>query len=180
MRARPMFFAVLVTATMMPSSRWASAAKGASDDALIGYVNIQRAIVEVEEGKRAKEKLKATFDVKQKALSDKESELKKMKDAIEKESVVKDDAATRQKKAEFQTKLLELQQVFMKEQQELQAEEAKALSGITEKMKKVIQEIGEQGGYTLILEIQDSRLLFAKPHLDLTNEVIRKYNARNK
>jgi outer membrane protein len=167
-------------ATMLLMVRPAAAAKGQTDDSLIGYVNIQRAIVEVEEGKRAKDKLKATFDVKQKALSDKEADLKKLKDAIDKESVVKDDAATRAKKQEFQQKLMDLQNVFMKEQKELQEEEAKQLAGITEKMKKVIQEIGEQGGYTLILEIQDSRLLFAKPHLDLTNEVIRKYNAKYK
>src|SRR5207237_568677 len=125
-------------------------------------------------GKRAKESLRKTFDEKQKKLSLQEAELKKMKEAIEKESVVKDDAATRQKKQEFQEKLMALQQVFMKEQQELQAEEGKQLSEITDKMKKVIAEIGEQGGYTLILEIQDSRLLYAKAHLDLTNEVIRK------
>jgi Skp family chaperone for outer membrane proteins len=47
-------------------------------------------------------------------------------------------------------------------------------------MRGVIKEIGEQGGYTLILEVQDARLLYAKPHLDLTNEVIRKYNGKYK
>ena len=30
----------------------------------------------------------------------------------------------------------------------------------------------------MIMEAQESSLLFAKAHLDLTNEVIRKYNAR--
>ena len=34
--------------------------------------------------------------------------------------------------------------------------------------------------HTLILEVAESRLLFAKPHLDLTNEVIRKYNGKYK
>lgn len=147
---------------------------------MIGYVNIQRAILEVEEGRRAKDALKSTFENKQKRLSEREGELKKLKEAIEKESLVKDDAATRQRKLDFQNKLLELQQVFMKEQQELQQLEQKELSAITGKMKKLIEEIGEQGGYTLILEIQDSRLLYAKSHLDLTNEVIRKYNAKYK
>lgn len=169
---------ILVVASLLISSHRPALAKG--EEVLIGYVNIQRAILEVEEGKRAKEVLKSTFEGKQKKLSEREGELKKMKEAIEKESVIKEDAATRQKKVEFQNKLLELQQVFVKEQQELQAAEQKQLSGITEKMRKIIAEIGEQGGYTLILEIQDSRLLYAKPHLDLTNEVIRKYNSRHK
>lgn len=158
----------------------AQAAPPKSGDLVLGYVNIQRAILEVEEGKRAKDSLRATFEEKQKKLSAQEAELKKLKDAIDRESVVKNDAATNDKKAEFQKKLADLQQVFLKEQQELQTAEQKQLAAITEKMRKVISEIGEQGGYTLILEIQDSRLLYAKAHLDLTNEVIRKYNSKFK
>lgn len=163
------------------ATKTASAQGGsASKEMMIGYVDIQRAIVEVDEGKRAKDQLKATFEKKQKALSEKENELKKLKEAIDKESVVKDDDSTRAKKAEFQTKLMELQQVFMKEQKDLQEAEAKQLTVISEKMRKVITEIGDQGGYTLILESSGTRMLFAKPHLDLTNEVIRKYNSRHK
>jgi outer membrane protein len=171
--------ASMVIASALCAPRFAHA-KG--EDVVIGYVNIQRAILEVEEGKRAKENLKKTFDAKQASLSAKETELKKMKDELEKQSVVKNpnDPATAAQRKNFQDKLMELQQVFVKEQQELQQEEQKMLSGITEKMKKVIAEIGDQGGYTLILEIQDSRLLYAKAHLDLTNEVIRKYNSRYK
>lgn len=147
---------------------------------VIGYLNLQRAILEVEEGKRAKSALKKTFEKKQKALSKKEKELKGLKDSLERESVVKSDGATRARKLEFQNKLVELQQVFMKEQKELQSLEQKELAAITKKMRKVIEQVGKAGGYTIILEVQDSRLLYAKAHLDLTNEVIRKYNIKHK
>ncbi|MBK6684425.1 MAG: OmpH family outer membrane protein [Deltaproteobacteria bacterium] len=150
-------------------------------DPQIGYVSLQRAILEVEEGKRAKDKLKKTFEKKQGELTKKEADLKALKDQIDsKSTVANEDDKTKAQKAEFQNKLMELQQTFMKEQQELQAQEQKELSGITERMRGVIKDIGNAGGYQLILEIQDSRLLFAKPHLDLTNEVIRKYNAKYK
>jgi outer membrane protein len=145
----------------------------------LGYVNLQRAILEVDEGKRAKEALKKQFEKKQADLQKKETELKSLKDALE-ASATKDDPATRQKRIEFQNKLLDLQQVFVKEQQELQQLEQKELSAITTKMRKIIEDIGKAGEYTLILEIQDSRLLYAKAHLDLTNEVIRKYNTTHK
>lgn len=143
---------------------------------MLAYVNLQRAILEVDEGKRAKEGLKKTFEKKQADLQKKEKELKSLKDALEKDAT-KDDPMTRQKRIEFQNKLLDLQQVFVKEQQELQQLEQKELSAITVKMRKIIEEIGKAGDYMLILEIQDSRLLYAKAHLDLTNEVIRKYNS---
>lgn len=179
--------ALAVTAFAVASfcfvARTAEAAPGATagkEDMLIGYVDIQRALIEVNEGKRAKDQLKGQFEIKQKELTQREEELKKLKDAIDKESVVKVDEATEKKKAEFQTKLMELQQKFMKEQKELQEAEAKLTTAITEKMRKVIGEIGEASGYTLILESSGTRMLFAKPHLDLTNEVIRKYNAKYK
>lgn len=163
--------ALLATAATAPHRAEAA-------DTLIGYVNLQRAILEVEEGKSAKNSLKATFDVKQKKLNDKEAELMKVKETIEREAAIKDDPETRKKVADFQARLVDLQQVFMKEQKELQEAEQKELAGITTKMRKIIEGIGQGGGYTMILEIQDSRLLFAKAHLDLTNEVIRKYNAK--
>ncbi|MBI4816321.1 MAG: OmpH family outer membrane protein [Deltaproteobacteria bacterium] len=149
-------------------------------ETLIGYVNLQRAILEVEEGKRAKNALKETFEKKQKSLQERESELMRLKESIEKESVVTNNDETKKRMGEFQSKLLELKQVFMKEQQELQETEQKQLAGITTKMREIVQQIGKDGGYTIILEVQDSRLLYAQPHLDLTNEVIRKFNAKHK
>jgi outer membrane protein len=156
-------------------------AQAKAGDVVIGYVSIQRAILETEEGKRAKKQLKGTFEEKQKRLTDRETEIMKLKEALEREAAGgKDDPEMRKKVIDFQNKLLELKQIFMKEQQDLAEAEQKQLGDITGKMKKIIEEIGQQGGYTLILEVADSRLLYAKPHLDLTNEVIRKYNAKFK
>ena len=171
------FVAFCAAATLMGSS-----APGYSGPAapVIGYVNLQRAILEVNEGRRAKAALKKTFDKKQKVLSKRETELKALKAELDKESAAKDGATTRQRYSEFQNKYLELQQVLYKEQQELQSLEQKELAKITEKMKKIIRRVGENGKYTLILEIQENRLLYAQTHLDLTNEIIRKYNNKHK
>ena len=171
----PKVLLFFLTSVLVGSSVTSTAALAATP--VLGYVHLQRAILEVEEGKRALAKLKKTVDTKQKSLLAKEKELKTLKEALDKQSVVKkDDAATRTKKAEFEEKLRELQQTFMQEQQDLQKLEAQTLSGITQKMRKVIEKIGKNEGYTLILEIQQNRLLFAKKHLDITNQVIRRYN----
>jgi outer membrane protein len=54
----------------------------------IGYVNLQQAVSEVEEGKAARDALKKEFDQKQKMLDDKQNELKRMKDDLDKQMVV--------------------------------------------------------------------------------------------
>ncbi|MEO1230606.1 MAG: OmpH family outer membrane protein [Myxococcota bacterium] len=143
---------------------------------LIGYVNLQRAIVEVEDGKKAKSSLEATFKKKQASLRGKEKELEDMQKALQDQGLDPSDPAAQAKMRDFQKKFLALRETLMKEQQELKRLEAQALGKITKRMRGIIADMGKAGGYTLILEAQESSLLFAKNHLDLTNEVIRKYN----
>ena len=61
----------------------------------IGYVNLQQAVTEVDEGKAARETLKKEFDSKQKMLDDKQNELKRMKDDLDKQMVVMSEDAKR-------------------------------------------------------------------------------------
>lgn len=147
---------------------------------MIGYVDLQRAILEVDEGKRAKASLKKAFEKKKVKIKAEEEKLLKLRDEIRAEAAVKKDEEVRARAMDYEKKRLELQEALMREQKELQELEQKELAGITKKMRSVVEEIGKSGGYTLILELQDARLLYAKQHLDLTNEVIRKYNGLHK
>ena len=147
---------------------------------LIGYVNLQRAIIEVEDGKRAKAKLEATAKKKQAELRAKEDELEAMKKRLEAASAgKKDDPKLRADALEFQQKFMALRETLLKEQEALKKQETQALSKITTKLRTIIENMGKREGYTLIMEVQGSSLLFAKPHLDLTNAVIRRYNQQS-
>ena len=57
----------------------------------IGYVNLQRAVTEVDEGKAARTPSRRSSTQKQKKLDDKQNELKRMKDDLEKQMVVMSD-----------------------------------------------------------------------------------------
>jgi len=152
----------------------------------VGYVDLQRAILQVNEGKRAKTKLQKTFEKKSKKLKSDEEKLLKMRSQLEsqfagrKMDALQNDPKMREQAMAYEQKRMQIQQALMKERQELQQLEQKALLKITKKMRKVIKKIGDSGKYLLILESQDARMLYAKPHLDLTNEVIRKYNKKHK
>ncbi len=149
------------------------------EDPLIGYVDLQRAIVSVEEGKRAKAAIEKVFSEKQEQITAKEQKLKDLQEEL-RATAASDSPEVKARQAEFQGRLVELQQTIMKEQKELQNLEQQQLASITNKMRETISAIGKAGGYTLILEVQSNRLLFAKQHLDLTNQVIREYNKVHK
>ncbi|MCX5730727.1 MAG: OmpH family outer membrane protein, partial [Deltaproteobacteria bacterium] len=107
----------------------------------IGYVNLQQAVSEVDEGKAAREALKKEFEQKQKMLDDKQNELKRMKEDLEKQMVVMSEEAKREKAGEFDRKVNEMQQVYVQMQKDLSERERELMKVIFDKMETVIKEI---------------------------------------
>ncbi len=146
----------------------------------IGYVDLQRALNEVEEGRSAKAVLKKDFDEKQKALDRDQDALKKMKADLDKQAAVMSDDAKRDRQAELDRKFVEVQGKFVSFQRDLSEREREMTRGIFDKMGGIIREIAEAEGFTMVFEKNDAGLLYAPGSLDLTNELVRKYNGRYK
>ncbi len=163
---------------LAPLALLLAAAPAVRADVKIGYVDLQRAIREVEEGKSATATLRKDFDAKQKTLDGKKAEFDRLKTEFEKQSVVMADAVKKEKAGELDRKAMELQQLFMQLQKDLSAREGEVMRGIVDKMAGVVREIAEADGFTMVLERQDAGIVYAPPSLDLTNELVRKYNAR--
>jgi outer membrane protein len=144
----------------------------------IAFVDLQRALNSVDEGKAAKESLKREFDQKQKLLDDKKTEFDRLRQDFEKQSVVMSDDARKQKQGELERKGMELQSFFVQLQKELSEREREATRGIFDKMHVLVREIAEQEGVSVVVGAE--ALVYADPALDLTNELVRKYNARHK
>jgi outer membrane protein len=146
----------------------------------IGYVNLQQAVSEVEEGKAARDVLKKEFDQKQKMLDDKQNELKRMKDDLDKQMVVMSDEAKREKAVEFERKVNEMQQVYVQMQKDLQEREREMMKVIFDKMEAVIKDIATAEGYSYVFEQQNAGLMVAPPSANMTQELVRRYNAKYK
>lgn len=144
----------------------------------IGFVDMHRALNEVDEGKAATALLKRDFDEKQKQLDGKKAEFDKLQADLEKQSVVMSDAAKREKAGELERRARELQGLFMQLQKDLSEREQQATRGIFEKMAGIVREIAEAEGFSIVLE-KGPTVIYAPASLDLTSELIRKYNARH-
>jgi outer membrane protein len=144
----------------------------------IGFVDLQRALNEVDEGKAAKALLKRDFDEKQKQLDGKKVEFDKLQADLEKQAVVMSDAAKKDKANELDRRARELQGLFVQLQKDLSERERDATKGIYDRMAVIVREIAEAEGFTVVLE-KGAGLVYAPSSLDLTNELIRKYNARH-
>jgi outer membrane protein len=145
-------------------------------DLKIGYVDLQRALNDTDDGKRAKSRLKSIFDRKQKELDNKQTELKRMKDELDKQRSILDPKAAAAKERELGEKFSALQMLYLKHQKELSEEEAKLTRDIFRRMQTIIASIAGAEGLSFVLEKSDG-LLFAKSEFDLTSQVVRRYNA---
>lgn len=154
------------------------ASTAARAETKLGFVDLQRALNEIEEGKSAKAALKRDFDEKQKQLDAKKAEFDKLRQEFEKQAVVMAEQARRDKAAELDRKANDLQQFWGQLQKDLSEREREVTRGIFDKMAAIVRGIAEADGFTMVLERTDSGLVFAAPALDLTNELIRKYNAK--
>jgi outer membrane protein len=151
-----------------------AAAPAAHADDKIGIVDLQRALNEVEEGAAAKKALKAEFDNKQKTLDAKQNELKKLKDELDAQSTMMTPEKKAERVADLQKKLLEVQQLYMSLQQDLSKREGEATAAIFQKMGVILGTMGNEQGFSAIVE--KTAVPFFKPSLDVTNELIRRYN----
>jgi outer membrane protein len=134
-----------------------------------------RALNDVADGKKAKEKLKAEFSSKQEKLDKMQKDLKGKKEAFDKQKTMMKPEVREQKEQELQKEFLELQQTYMTLQQELIGNESQMTQELSRKIRGVIAKIGDRDGYGMILDIGDG-VLYYKRHQDITDEVVALYN----
>lgn len=145
-----------------------------SKSSKIGYVDLQRTLNETSAGKKARKKLESDKKRKQKELDKDQKKLQKFAAELDKQRVVLKPDVLRQRERELQEKYVKLQETYLKLQQDLAKMEAKLVSDIFRKASPVIKEIAKNKGYKMILEKNESAVLWADPALDITSEVNKK------
>lgn len=140
----------------------------------LAVVDMQRAILETEEGRRAKNQLKKLFESRQEQLNDRQEALKRLKADLEKQERVLSRDALQKRMSEYQEQLVSLQKNYMEYQQELAQREAELTKQILVNLQGVVRQIGTAEGYTAIFD--QSGIVWAPTHIDLTDRVIAEFN----
>jgi outer membrane protein len=153
-------------------------------DLKLGYINMQRVMSGSEAGKEAKGQLDAKIKKYQDEVTVKQGELNKLKDELDKkENLTKQGIALPDSRAaierEYQNKLKDAQRFTKDAQDELQRMDDELTRKVFEGMEKVIKEYGSQKGYTFIF-LKNELMLFADDKADLTEEVLKLFNANRK
>lgn len=163
-------FAAMALGALTPRLSAAQATK-------VAIVDLQRAINETEEGRKAKDRLKKLFESRQQGLDKKQQDLKKLKDELDQQKNVLSREALETKVESYQKQLVDLQQIYVDYQRELAEKEGELTKTIVERMERILRRIGQTDGYSLIMERSEAGVIYVPTNLDLTDVVIQRYNA---
>ena len=149
----------------------------ASAQMKLAVVDVQRAVMQSEDGLRAQATLKKVFDSRQQELNKRQTDLQKQKEEIDKQKTVLSAAALQKKVDDWQKEMVELQQTFVEYNKELEKKQKELTDPIFERVLSSIKRIAGTDGYDLIVD--RATVAFARGDLDLTDRVIQLSNGSN-
>jgi outer membrane protein len=133
-------------------------------------VDLRRAFYEYEKTKTLEQQLNEETETRGTERTKMIDKITKLRDAAE----LLSGKAKTDKQAEIDEELSKLQELDRDTRQSLLNKKNDMFRAVIEDIQKVVEEIGEKGGYDYILDSRN--IMYAKPDFDLTNEVIKKLN----
>ncbi len=140
----------------------------------IAVVDVQRAVMQTEDGLRAQATLKKVFDSRQQELNRKQNELAKQKEDIDKQAKVLSAGAMQKRVEDWQKAMVELQTVFVDYNKELEKKQKELTDPIVEKILGIVKRLASTDGYDVVIERQFAH--YFRGDLDLTDRCIQAYN----
>jgi len=144
----------------------------------VGFVNIQKAVVNTKEWKREFEVFKKSFAKEKKKIKARESKIKKMLTDLNKQSFVLDPELKKKKEDKFRKEKVAFERYVQDQNEEFSKSEKEITNKILIKMMKVLKKIGKEKKYTMILE--QKVVLYHDQGNDLTSLATKTYDRSNK
>ena len=142
----------------------------------IGVVNVQRVISESQKGKMAREKLIKRFDQMRKELDLRRAEIEKAKLELERQASILAPDVRYDKEKTLKRKMRDFEDHYRDINDLMKREEIKSTRPILEELSRLIKKLGQEKGYTLILESNRSGIIYVPESVDLTDEVMKLYD----
>jgi outer membrane protein len=167
--------ASLATAVLVAASSSAIAA-----EVSVGVVNLQKALQEVARGKSAKASLEKEVETRRKEVEKLQAEFQKMGEEFQKKAAVLSEKARMEQGQKIQAKGQQIQEAQQKAQMELQGKEAELTQPIITGLRALIPELSRKRKLDIVMEGSSGILLYATSQTDITEELIRLYDEKNK
>jgi outer membrane protein len=166
----------LVVAVAASGAAQQPAPAASASSVRIAYIDVQRVLARSSAGVAAREQLEREKAVMQKEMDGKRVELEKLRDELEKKGALLTPDARREKQEGFERKRRDAARMMDDYQKELEKKEQMLLQRVLQELSGVIERVGKEKGYYMIVEKRGASVLYASADADLTDEIIRAYD----
>lgn len=142
----------------------------------VGIVDLRRAFQESKSVAEAKRDLVQERNEKLQRLKDNQAELKRLYNSIQNQKELLSDVVRRKKEADFRRKRRELERLKSDYEQELNRQFLGINQLFLADAQKEILAMGQDLGYTFILDVNNDFVLYGSTAVDLTDELIERLN----
>jgi outer membrane protein len=157
---RTLLLAAALAIAALPA--WAQSGK-------LGFVNTERILRDAAPARNAQKKIESEFKKRDQELAQIASELKKMQDELDRNSVTMSETQRRNKEREFGDLNRDFQRKQREFREDLNQRRNEELAQVVAEANRVIKQIAEQEKFDIIF--QDA--VFASPRIDITDKVIK-------
>ena len=146
----------------------------------IGVINMQGAIGNTAEGKKALSDLQKKYEPRQRELQQLQSGIASKQDQLQKQGTTLSDVEQARLSREIQSDQTRMKRMQEDLQADAQADQQEVVNRIGQKMVRLMNDYAQQNGYSIIMDAgPQTGLYYVAPQIDLTEIMIKRYDSAN-
>jgi outer membrane protein len=144
----------------------------------IAIINIQQAILNTGDGKKAAGELQTKFNPRKSALEKRQSDIQSMQDQLRRGSATMSDEAKARMEKDIENNQKGLQRDAQDLNDDVDQDQQKIYNELGTKMMQVIEQYATQNGFAVVLDVsnQQSPVLWASASTEITGDIVRLYD----
>ena len=164
------FFLILVVTGLLPASAGAQSAQK------VAIIDSQKAFDRSAQGQKVIALLQDKENEIKASLKQRQEEINSLKDKFASQRLTLNEEALRQLQLEIDKKETEKKKYEQDSSIEFDQFKAKLIKKMRDEMLAIVDELVKERGYDLVFDLSSSGLIYFQPALDITEEVIKKYD----
>lgn len=147
--------------------------------AKVAVVDTQRILTDSKLGRATLDKLKQLTESKQAEANAKQQEIADLRKRIEDGQLTLSEDKQSEMQKDLEDKVIAFRRFQDDTQRSLQKARDDAFQDIERRVLPIIQQVGQEGNYTLIFNKYQSGLLYAQDAVDITDTILQRFDAAN-
>ena len=149
-----------------------------ADSLKIGVLDMETLQQRSRTFKQVRDKLKKRFDMLRKKLQAEEDQIIKLEEELRKQSMMLSLDAKEDKQKELEKRRRHYKYIYGEVTQEMKDAELEATRKVGKEIEKIVEKIGQEEGYTLILEMGTMGLIYYDDAIDITDQVTKAFDQK--